>query len=112
MLKSIMSKSFLVLMLSVLLFVGIALILPDVSHAAVKVEDTLCRAIEMITGTVGKAIAVIIILSVAFMMFLGKITWGVAIAVGVGMGLLFGAETVVGTLSGDNAVICENVANN
>ena len=80
------------------------LVSPTSAFAAANPPDitgVLCRAIEELTGPIGKAIAALIIISLAIALFLGKVTWGVAIAVAVGMGLLFGATGVVGMLSGD-----------
>jgi type IV secretion system protein VirB2 len=40
------------------------------------------------------------VISLAIALFLGKVSWGLAIAVAVGMGILFGAKDVVDLLSG------------
>jgi type IV secretory pathway VirB2 component (pilin) len=58
-----------------------------------------CNVINVITGAVGKVIAVLILASLAISLFLGKVTWGLAIATMVGMGLLFGATSLVDTIS-------------
>lgn len=73
-----------------------------------------CNVINQITGGIGKVIAILILISMAIGLFLGKITWGLAIAVMVGMGLLFGASTLVDTIaagtgnSDSNKNICKN----
>ncbi len=59
-----------------------------------------CNVIDQITSGVGKVIAILILISMAIGLFLGKITWGLAIAVMVGMGLLFGASGVVDIIAG------------
>jgi type IV secretion system protein VirB2 len=59
-----------------------------------------CNVINQITNGVGKVIAILILISMAIGLFLGKITWGLAIAVMVGMGLLFGASGVVDVVAG------------
>ena len=70
----------------------------------------MCKVVKLLTGTIGKIIAVIVLASIAIGLFLGKVTWGVAIAAMVGMGLLFGAPGLVQTISstgnGDNSPIC------
>lgn len=71
-----------------------------------NITNILCNAINQLTGNVGKAIAILIIISLAISLFLGKVSWGMAIAVAVGMGILFGAKGVVGLLSGDTGAIC------
>lgn len=58
-----------------------------------------CNVIKEITGGVGKVISILILISMAIGLFLGKITWGLAIAVMVGMGLLFGASGIVDTIA-------------
>ena len=58
-----------------------------------------CNVINQITGGIGKVISVLILISMAIGLFLGKITWGLAIAVMVGMGLLFGAKGIVDIIS-------------
>jgi type IV secretion system protein VirB2 len=71
-----------------------------------KVTEILCRANNFIAGGPGKAIAVLVILSLAIGLFLGKVSWGMAIAVAVGMGILFGAPGIVATISGE-AFACD-----
>ena len=77
------------------------------SHASTaagkdKVTEILCRANNFIAGGPGKAIAVLIILSLAIGLFLGKVSWGMAIAVAVGMGIMFGAPQIVAAISGQD----------
>ena len=65
--------------------------------------EILCRANKFIAGNTGKGIAVLVVISLAISLFLGKVSWGMAIAVAVGMGILFGAPGMVGALSGDDS---------
>jgi type IV secretion system protein VirB2 len=67
------------------------------------ITNILCNAVNQLTGGIGRAIAIIIIISLAIMLFIGKVSWGMAIAVAVGMGILFGAKDVVNLLSGATA---------
>ena len=77
-----------------------------------KITEVICKAIEQLTGPIGRAIAVLIIISLAIALFLGKVTWGLAIAVAVGLGILFGASNVVGILTGTPAdQICAGIQN-
>ncbi len=67
-----------------------------------KTDDVtliLCNVQQTITGTAGKVIAVIMLAALAIGLFLGKVTWGLAIATMVGMGLLFGAGSAVDTIT-------------
>lgn len=80
-----------------------------VSGASKTTTDVICRGIKIIQGPTGKTIAILVTISLAIGLFLGKITWGVAIAVAVGMGVLFGANTVVGYISGEAGDPCADV---
>lgn len=67
------------------------------------ISNIMCNAVNQLTGTIGRSIAILIIVSLAISLFLGKVSWGMAIAVAVGMGILFGAKDVVNLLSGATA---------
>jgi type IV secretion system protein VirB2 len=69
------------------------------ADAGKGIAQVLCNVIKVAQGATGKTIATLVIISMAIGLFLGKITWGVAIAVAVGMGVLFGANTLVSFLS-------------
>lgn len=81
----------------------------DQTSEELQITKVICNAIAQLTGGIGRAIAVLIIISLAIALFLGKVTWGLAIAVAVGLGILFGATNVVALLTGENAeAICPN----
>ncbi len=80
----------------------------DSKDAGQGIADVLCNVIAVAKGATGKTIATLVIISMAIGLFLGKITWGVAIAVAVGMGILFGADNVVQFVSGGSGDICTN----
>ena len=65
-----------------------------------RITEVMCNVIRQLTGNIGRTIAILIVISLAIALFLGKVTWGVAIAVGVGMGVLFGAPGVVTLIAG------------
>lgn len=67
----------------------------DSTDPGSQIADVLCNVIKIAQGNVGKTISILVIISIAIGLFLGKITWGVAIAVSVGLGVLFGANSVV-----------------
>ena len=64
-----------------------------------QITTVICHVINMAQGDIGKTIGILVIISLAIGLFLGKITWGVAISVAVGMGVLFGAGNLVGFLA-------------
>jgi len=71
-----------------------------------KIAEVLCNANKFISGRTGKAIAVLVVISLAIALFLGKVSWGMAIAVAVGMGILFGAPGLVDTIAGGGDAAC------
>lgn len=67
-----------------------------------------CNIINAFSGGIGRGIATIAVIMVGIGLFMGKLSWGLAIAVAVGIGALFGAESIVGIISGDDAsTVCE-----
>lgn len=72
------------------------------------IMSVLCNAVNFISKGPGKVIAVLILISLAIALFLGKVTWGLAIAVGVGIGIMLGAGNILGILSGEGNP-CEGV---
>ncbi len=75
----------------------------DKSNQPTQISNIICGAVNQLTGTIGRSIAILIIISLAISLFLGKVSWGMAIAVAVGMGILFGAKDVVNLLAGGTA---------
>ncbi len=71
----------------------------DSNPDATGIVKIFCNVINQITGGIGKVISILILISMAIGLFLGKITWGLAIAVMVGMGLLFGAKGLVDVIA-------------
>lgn len=69
--------------------------------------DTMCRALDIITGSAGKAFAAFAIISVGIGFFTGKVSWGLMIGVAAGIAAMFGAPSIVSAISGDGQVECE-----
>lgn len=70
------------------------------------IEDTLCNVVEWMTGGIGKAIATLAIIVVGIGALMGKVSWGMAIIVGLGVAVVFGAGTIVGLLSDGSGGAC------
>lgn len=68
------------------------------------VTQTLCNTVNTLTGGIGKAISIIIVISLAFGLFLGKVSWGMAIGVAAAMGALFGSRDLVALIAGGNRI--------
>lgn len=85
------------------------------SHAAVDdadnnvLTDTMCRALNIVTGSAGKAFAAFAIISVGIGFFTGKVSWGLMIGVAAGIAAMFGAPSIVEAISGEDAVDCDAV---
>ncbi|CAL7960836.1 membrane hypothetical protein [Alphaproteobacteria bacterium] len=75
-------------------------------YAKSNIVVVLCNAVDFIAHGPGKVVAMLILISLAIALFLGKVTWGLAIAVGVGIGLMMGASNIMQILSGDKEDIC------
>jgi type IV secretory pathway VirB2 component (pilin) len=68
------------------------------------ISKVLCNVVGQLQGTIGKAIATIAIIVLGVGLFMGKLSWQLAIATALGIGLIFGAAGVVGWLTkGTNA---------
>lgn len=66
------------------------------------ISDVICNVIDKLTGPVGRAIATVAVVFVGIGLFLGKMSWGLAIAVGIGIGAIFGAAQIVEIVGGSN----------
>ena len=83
------------------LFVMLAL--TDLSIAATEyttLESTLCKMLAMLNGTIGKGVAAFAIMFVGISLFMGKVSWGLAISTALGIGAIFGATGMVTALGG------------
>jgi len=85
----------LMVMLSVIL-----VMLPDLAHAQATAANTpmgavLCTVTAWFTGNTGKGLATIAITVIGIGALLGKVSWGMAIIVGIGVAIIFGAASIV-----------------
>lgn len=77
-------------------------LMPEQALAQSGVEifrDTVCNVIVTLQGDVVRAVAAFGIIFLGFSLFLGKITWGVGLAIGIGLGAVLGAEQIVNVMS-------------
>jgi type IV secretory pathway VirB2 component (pilin) len=63
----------------------------------------LCRVAQWFTGPVGKGIATLAILVIGVGALMGKVSWGMAIIVGIGIAVIFGAPAIVEELAPDSS---------
>ncbi len=87
------------------LFVSYAvLLLPEVALAAPSnpIADVMCNVVDWFDGPVGGAIATLAIIVIGIGALMGKVSWGMAIIVGIGVGVIFGAPAIVKLLGGSD----------
>jgi type IV secretory pathway VirB2 component (pilin) len=71
------------------------------------ITQVLCNVIQQLQGGIGKGIATIAIVVLGIGLFLGKLSWPLAVATAIGIGLIFGAAGIVGWISsgtGNNGI--------
>lgn len=92
------------------IFFSLSFLIPEVAFAAIDdnaVSCVLCKIVNLVTGNIGRSLSIIIVISLGFMLFIGKVTWGLAIAIFIGMALIFGAENVVSLIGGfEDSGVC------
>jgi len=79
------------------LLAAIMMMVPSLGYAG---EDTpmgevLCTVAEWFTGNTGKGLATIGVTIIGIGALLGKVSWGMAIIVGIGIAIVFGAAGIV-----------------
>lgn len=78
-----------------------ALSMPEMALATeggTVIGNVLCGVVAWFTGPVGKGIATLAIIIIGIGALMGKVSWGMAIIVGIGVAVIFGAEKIVGEL--------------
>jgi type IV secretion system protein VirB2 len=97
------------------MFLSLSVIVAVPTPAAAANEDfgnigaNLCTIVRAVTGRVGRAIATIAVIFLGFGAFFGKVTWGLAVAVAIGIFAIFGAATIVTQFGGSTSTAnCSN----
>jgi len=73
--------------------------LPEIAHAA-SIAGVLCSVVNIILGSMGRALATLAIIFIGVGATLGKVSWGMAITVAVGISVMLGAPSVLFALTG------------
>ncbi|MBR1429309.1 MAG: TrbC/VirB2 family protein [Rickettsiales bacterium] len=60
----------------------------------------LCNAIGVVTGGAGRAVVLIVVTVVGVLFFIGKVNWSLLVAIGLGVGVMFGAKAIVNIVTG------------
>jgi type IV secretory pathway VirB2 component (pilin) len=89
----------------ILMLTTIIIVIPQIAYASSVTNESpmsnaLCIAATWITGTTGRARATIAVAILGIGALLGKISWGVAMTVGVAIAVVFGASGIVHVLGG------------
>ena len=85
---------------------AVVVMMPDFAHATqvnTPMGDVLCTVVLWFTGNTGKGLATIAITVIGIGALLGKVSWGMAIIVGIGVGVIFGAPSIVQALGGTSS---------
>lgn len=91
--------------LALALFVAV-MVVPDMALAAGSdnpLTDTLCTLVNWLTGPTGRAVATLAIIIIGVGALMGKVSWGMAIIVALGIAIVFGAPTILNLLGGGAA---------
>ena len=64
------------------------------------ITQVFCNVVLIMTGTTGKAVATVAVIAVGVGALLGKISWAMVLIITLGVGLIFGAATIVDALGG------------
>lgn len=94
-----------------LMAMALATMTPDLASAAAEptaLTNVLCGVVGWFQGPVGAGIATLAIIIIGVGALLGKVSWGMAIIVGIGVAIVFGAGSIVEALGGENS--CPDVA--
>lgn len=94
----------------------ISILTPNTALAATQasgdaIGTVLCTIVGALQGTIGKAVATIAIVVLGIGLFLGKLSWPLAVATAIGIGMIFGASEMVtwisaGTTKGGQSAAC------
>jgi type IV secretion system protein VirB2 len=83
---------------------AIVITMPELAFAGnnTPMGNVLCTVVNWFTGNTGKGLATIAITVIGIGALLGKVSWGMAIIVGIGVAIVFGAAGIVNTMGAGN----------
>ena len=92
---------------------AVIVMMPDFAFAAsnTPMGNVLCTVLYWFVGNTGKGIATIAVTIVGLGALLGKVSWGMAMIVGIGVAIVFGAAGIVNAMGGGVTGIVTNVGN-
>ncbi len=85
----------------------VIVMMPDFAFATdTPMGKVLCTVVLWFTGNTGKGLATIAITVIGIGALLGKVSWGMAIIVGIGVAIVFGAAGIVDAMGANAASGC------
>ena len=91
---------------------AVVIMMPDFAFAApannTPMGNVLCTVLAWFTGNTGKGLATIAITVIGVGALLGKVSWGMAMIVGIGVAIVFGAAGIVNSMGGGVSGITGN----
>src|SRR5579884_1336471 len=100
--------------ISLMVMLAVAIIAaPDLAYASsdTPMGNVLCTVAGWFTGNTGKGLATIAITVIGIGALLGKVSWGMAMIVGVGVSIVFGAAGIVSAMGGGVTGVSAGTAN-
>ena len=86
---------------------AVVIMLPDMVLAAnTPMGTVLCTVVDWFTGNTGKGLATIAVTVIGIGALLGKVSWGMAIIVGIGIAIVFGAAGLVDVMGAGATAAC------
>jgi len=87
-------------------------IIPEAAFAVAgdgdnAISQVFCNVVLVLQGPTGKAIATVAVIAIGVGALIGKVSWGTALIVALGVALIFGASSIVENISGNN-VSCQS----
>lgn len=105
--RKTIAPSGLVMLGMVGLLLATTVLFPNISFAQGAIGNTLCNIVDLLVGNLGRAIANLAVIFLGIGMFFGKVSWNSAMAVAVGIALVFGAGNVVNMVAGFSDNPCD-----
>ncbi len=89
---------------------AVIVMMPDFAMANnTPMGNVLCKVVGWFTGNTGKGLATIAITVIGIGALLGKVSWGMAIIVGIGVAIVFGAAGLVDAMNAGAGSSCATV---
>ena len=82
---------------------AVVLMIPEFAIAeATTMEKGICSVVEFLQSGTGKALATVAVTIIGIGALLGKVSWGMALLVAVGVAVIFGAGSIVDAITEDD----------